>query len=105
MSEDPMYNLVGPAVGFQCAAEPTDHLEARRVGIPGTTGAAVAITAVAVEPDFAPEVIGDESRWSTTIVLDPANARRLIGALLHMVDEADGAFTEMLPWDDDEEDD
>ena len=106
MSEESFpVGIVGPSVSLPCSAEPPDHLTVRRVGYPGLENAAVAITTLVEEPDFAVTDGEDDEVFVATIVLTPSDARRLIAALLHMADEADGNFTTIMPWKEWEQDD
>ena len=100
MSENPASNLIGPAVGLPCEMVEGDLLLVRRVGLPGAAASTVAISAVVKEPDFDLEGEVDlDEKYFSTIILTPMNARRLIAVLLAVVDEVDGNFTELLPWD------
>lgn len=101
---DPLSFLIGPAFVFGCEVEESDHIEVRRVGIPGVKGAAVAVTSVVDEADFdvsnSPD--GQDAAFTSTVVLSTTDTRKLIAVLLSLVDECDGVFTSVLPWDEEE---
>lgn len=89
-------DLWGEIKQFRCLQEPLDYIQFRRIGSPAGPHSAIGIQMLVTQDfDFVVDLLGTKG-WAGSVVLSPADARRMAAALLDAADEASGEFAHVL---------